>query len=60
VVVLYVDEGTSISRQLMRAVSAQAHNRRAKDAGVGDHQLQEERSTDVKPDKAAKRYQIFR
>jgi hypothetical protein len=34
VVVLYVDEATSIQRQLQRAVTARTHNARAKDAGV--------------------------
>lgn len=57
---LYVDEETSVSRQLQRAVAAQAHNKRVMDAGVGGQQLQEERSTDVLPERAAKRYYIFR
>eukprot|EP00878_Enallax_costatus_P008241 GHUV01008615.1.p1 GENE.GHUV01008615.1~~GHUV01008615.1.p1 ORF type:complete len:600 (+),score=182.10 GHUV01008615.1:310-2109(+) len=60
VVMLYVDEETSINRQMQRAELAQAHNRRVKDAGVGEQQLQEERSTDVAPEKARKRYQIFK
>lgn len=57
---LYVDEDTSVNRQLQRAALAQAHNRRAKDAGVGEQQLQQERSTDVEPEKARKRYYIFK
>eukprot|EP00879_Flechtneria_rotunda_P009169 GHRR01009599.1.p1 GENE.GHRR01009599.1~~GHRR01009599.1.p1 ORF type:complete len:447 (+),score=143.70 GHRR01009599.1:767-2107(+) len=60
VVVLYVDEETSVSRQLQRAVAAQTHNRRVMDAGVGEQYLHVERSTDFMPDKARKRYQIFR
>lgn len=60
VVMLYVDEDTSINRQLQRAVAAQAHNKRVVDAGLGEQQLHEERSTDVLPEKARKRYQIFR
>lgn len=58
VVVLYVDEDTSVRRQLARALAASAHNKRVMDAGGG--QLHEERSTDVSADKASKRYQIFR
>ena len=57
---MYVDEETSINRQMQRAELAQAHNRRVKDAGMGEQQLQEERSTDVAPEKARKRYQIFK
>ncbi|KAF6250719.1 hypothetical protein COO60DRAFT_1568871 [Scenedesmus sp. NREL 46B-D3] len=60
VVMLYVDEDTSINRQLQRAVAAQAHNKRVVDAGLGEQQLHEERSTDALPEKASKRYQIFR
>jgi hypothetical protein len=60
VVMLYVDEDTSINRQLQRAVAAQAHNKRVVDAGLGEQQLHEERSTDVLPEKARKRYTIFR
>ena len=60
VVVLYVDEATSIQRQLQRAVAARAHNARVKDAGVGEQALQEERPTDLDLNKATKRYQIFK
>eukprot|EP00882_Tetradesmus_deserticola_P005220 GHRQ01005497.1.p1 GENE.GHRQ01005497.1~~GHRQ01005497.1.p1 ORF type:complete len:460 (+),score=179.43 GHRQ01005497.1:61-1440(+) len=60
VVMLYVDEDTSVNRQLQRAVAAQAHNKRVVDAGLGEQQLHEERSTDALPEKASKRYQIFK
>lgn len=60
VVVLYVDEGMSIQRQLQRAVAARAHNMRVKDAGVGEQALHEERPTDLDLNKATKRYQIFK
>jgi hypothetical protein len=61
VVVLYVDEATSIQRQLQRAVAARAHNARVKDAGVSEQaRLQEERPTDLDLNKATKRYQIFK
>jgi hypothetical protein len=36
VVVLYVDEETSIRRQLQRARIANMHNRRVLDAGAGE------------------------
>lgn len=59
---LYVDEATSIQRQLQRAVAARAHNARLNDAGVGGDArlLQEERPTDLDLNKATKRYQIFK
>jgi hypothetical protein len=61
VVVLYVDEATSIQRQLQRAVAARAHNARVKDAGVSEEgRLHEERPTDLDLNKATKRYQIFK
>ncbi|KAF8073219.1 Abcb9 [Scenedesmus sp. PABB004] len=62
VVMLYVDEATSIGRQLARAAAAQAHNARAKDAGGREAglRLAEERVTDALPDRAHKRYSIFR
>lgn len=60
VVVLYVDEETSVQRQLQRAAVAHAHNRRIMDAGAGPHRLREARATDVSLDKVRKRYQIFR
>lgn len=56
--VLYVDEETSIRRQLQRARVANLHNRRVLDAGAG--QFFEERSTDTDVDKCRKRYAIFK
>lgn len=38
VVVLFVDEETSIRRQLQRARIANVHNRRVRDAGTGEFQ----------------------
>ncbi|GLI65551.1 hypothetical protein VaNZ11_009113 [Volvox africanus] len=58
VVMLYVDEDTSIMRQLERAKLASVHNKRVLDAGAG--QLWEQRSTDLSIEKAKKRYAIFR
>ncbi|GBF96259.1 adenylate kinase [Raphidocelis subcapitata] len=58
VVVLYVDEETSIRRQLQRARIANMHNRRVLDAGAGH--FHEERSTDLDVEKCRKRYGIFK
>ncbi|KAF8063870.1 vacuolar iron transporter 4 [Scenedesmus sp. PABB004] len=58
VVILYVDEETSIRRQLQRARVANLHNRRVLDAGAGH--FYEERSTDTDIDKCRKRYAIFK
>ncbi|KAI8462363.1 MAG: hypothetical protein J3K34DRAFT_191729 [Monoraphidium minutum] len=58
VVVLYVDEETSIRRQLQRAHIAGMHNRRVLDAGAGH--FHEERSTDLDVEKCRKRYGIFK
>eukprot|EP00882_Tetradesmus_deserticola_P019249 GHRQ01020707.1.p1 GENE.GHRQ01020707.1~~GHRQ01020707.1.p1 ORF type:complete len:460 (+),score=213.56 GHRQ01020707.1:50-1381(+) len=58
VVVLYVDEETSIKRQLQRARVANLHNRRVLDAGAG--QFFEERATDTDIDKCRMRYAIFK
>ena len=55
---LYIDEETSIKRQLTRAKVAQQHNRRVRDAGAGH--FFEERATDVDIDKCRKRYGIFK
>ncbi|PNH12318.1 adenylate kinase, partial [Tetrabaena socialis] len=58
VVMLYIDEDTSLLRQLERAKMASVHNKRVLDAGAG--QLWEQRSTDLSLEKAKKRYSIFR
>jgi hypothetical protein len=60
VVVLYVDEETSVRRQQQRAAVAQVHNKKLLDAGGAQEQLQPERATDVNTEKSRKRYQIFR
>jgi adenylate kinase len=59
VVVLYVDEDESVRRQLARARLAAVHNARVLDAGAGG-QLVQQRSSDVSPDVARKRYAIFK
>ncbi|GFH26290.1 uncharacterized protein HaLaN_24417, partial [Haematococcus lacustris] len=58
VVMLYVDEETSIKRQMERAKVASLHNKRVMDAGAG--KLWEQRSTDMSIEKCKKRYDIFK
>lgn len=58
VVVLYVNEETSVERQLERAKVASIHNQRVVDAGAG--QLWEQRVTDMSIEVCRKRYSIFR
>lgn len=58
VVMLYVDEETSIKRQMERAQAAHLHNKRVMDAGAGE--LWEQRATDLSIDKCKKRYDIFK
>ncbi|MEW5303485.1 MAG: hypothetical protein WDW36_006171 [Sanguina aurantia] len=58
VVMLYVDEETSITRQLERAKVASVHNKRVMDAGAGD--LWAQRTTDLSIETCKKRYDIFR
>jgi len=58
VVMLYVDEETSIKRQMERAKVAKLHNKRVMDAGAGE--LWEQRATDLSIEKCKKRYDIFK
>lgn len=58
VMVLYVDEETSIKRQKERAKLASVHNRRVLDAGAGS--FRQERATDISEEKCRKRYEIFK
>mmetsp|Transcript_35067 Transcript_35067/g.89715 ORF Transcript_35067/g.89715 Transcript_35067/m.89715 type:complete len:551 (-) Transcript_35067:374-2026(-) len=59
VVVLYVDEKTSLDRQVYRATKALTHNARLHDAG-GIGAAQEARSTDLDMAKAMRRYDTFK
>jgi len=59
VVVLYVDEKTSIERQVVRANKALSHNARMTDAG-GIGATIEARSTDLDMAKAMRRYDTFK
>jgi len=57
VVVLFVDEATSISRQLTRGKQAQKHNAKVRHSGVGD--LLPVRDTDLSISAARKRYTMY-
>jgi adenylate kinase len=58
IMVLFVDEATSIARQLRRGVEVRAHNREVRRAGIGE--LMEERSTDFDKALAQRRYRVFK
>ena len=55
--VLLTSEETSIERQVGRGRRAQAHNERVKQTGKGE--LKEVRATDLDPNVARKRYEVF-
>ena len=55
---LFVDEKTSVERQLHRGAEVRAHNAEVRRSGVG--QLQEERSTDFDEALAQRRYRVFK
>ncbi|MFT5123391.1 MAG: adenylate kinase [Candidatus Omnitrophota bacterium] len=56
--VLFVDEKTSVDRQLKRGQEVQQHNDEVRASGLGE--TWEERATDVDPDKARHRYRVFK
>jgi len=58
IMVLFVDESESISRQLKRGRETIAHNHEVRQSGVGD--LLEERATDFDPELARNRYRTFK
>lgn len=56
--VLFVGEKTSVARQLMRGKEIQEYNQEVAETGIGrPHEL---RATDLDPDKARRRYQVFK
>ena len=55
---LFVEEATSIERQLERGRKVAAHNKKVRENGVGD--LQELRTTDLDPEAAKQRYRVFK
>ena len=58
IMVLFVDEAESITRQLKRGREAIVRNAEVRQSGVG--QLEEERTTDFDPELARNRYRTFK
>ncbi len=58
IMVLFVDEKTSVERQLKRGLEIRAHNEDVRRTGLGE--LLEERPTDYDLDLAKRRYRIFK
>jgi adenylate kinase len=58
IMVLFVDEKTSVERQLRRGLEIRAHNEDVRRTGLGD--LLEERATDYDLDLAKRRYRVFK
>jgi adenylate kinase len=58
IMVLFVDEATSVARQLRRGVEVRAHNKEVRRTGIGH--LLEERSTDFDKTLAQRRYRVFK
>ena len=56
--VLFVAEKTSIDRQLKRGFESVKHNQEVEETGVGEKWPI--RATDLSPEKAARRYQVFK
>ncbi|MFK7765967.1 MAG: nucleoside monophosphate kinase [Mariniblastus sp.] len=56
--VLFASEQTSVERQLQRGVELQASNKKVEETGVG--KILELRATDLDPEKAARRYRVFK
>ncbi|MGI9242658.1 MAG: nucleoside monophosphate kinase [Verrucomicrobiales bacterium] len=55
---LFVEEATSIERQLERGRKVAAHNQKVRDTGIGE--IHELRSTDLDPEAAKQRYRVFK
>ena len=55
---LFVEEATSIERQLERGRKLAAHNQKVRDTGIGE--IHELRSTDLDPEAAKQRYRVFK
>jgi adenylate kinase len=58
IMVLFVDELTSVERQLKRGKEIKLYNEEVRRTGVGE--LQEERPTDYDSDLAQRRYRVFK
>jgi adenylate kinase len=58
IMVLFVDEATSVARQLKRGIDVRAHNKEVRRTGIGE--LMEERPTDFDKALAQRRYRVFK
>jgi len=58
IMVLFVDENTSVQRQLRRGREVRAHNEEVRRTGMGE--LLEERATDYDENLARRRYRVFK
>jgi len=58
IMVLFVDENTSVARQLKRGVEVRAHNKEVRRTAIGE--LLEERATDFDKALAQRRYRVFK
>ena len=58
IMVLFVDEATSVARQIKRGQEVRLHNEEVRRTGIG--QLQEERATDFDKALAQRRYRVFK
>ena len=58
IMVLFVDEKTSVERQLNRGRLVRIHNEEVRRTGIGE--LMEERATDFDPALAQRRYRVFK
>lgn len=58
VMVLFVDEPTSVDRQLYRGKEVNRHNQKAENTGIGE--AKELRATDLDPESARHRYRVFK
>ncbi|MCX6936778.1 MAG: nucleoside monophosphate kinase [Verrucomicrobia bacterium] len=58
IMALFVDEKTSVERQLKRGLEIRKHNEEVRRTGLGE--IQEERATDYDVDLARRRYRVFK
>ena len=56
--VLFVEEATSIARQLKRGQEVELHNQKVRETGIGE--IKELRSTDLDVEAAQHRYRVFK
>ena len=56
--VLFASEQTSVERQLFRGRQAADRNKKAEETGIGE--VKQVRATDLDPEKAARRYRVFK